>query len=138
MLGSHLQSTAMHRPFLLAALTMLVFSLAHGLSAGDETTFPGADWEIAWPWAQPESEIDGRGVYGFNWWANGVQPNSERKWPEAPHGAYAASGHNNNKMFVIPEWRLVVVRLGLDEDQGKTPDAVWSRFLGMIGEAIKP
>jgi hypothetical protein len=40
-------------------------------------------------------------------------------------------------MFVVPEWRLVVVRLGLDEDQGKIPDAVWNRFLGMIGEAIK-
>jgi CubicO group peptidase (beta-lactamase class C family) len=26
------------------------------------------------PWAQPESEIDGRGVYCFNWWRNGLIP----------------------------------------------------------------
>jgi CubicO group peptidase (beta-lactamase class C family) len=88
------------------------------------------------PWAQPESNIDGRGVYGFNWWANGRKADGKRKWPDAPEGVFAAAGHNNNRMFVIPEWRMVVVRLGLDEDQGKVPDAVWSEFLGKIGSAL--
>ncbi len=29
----------------------------------------------------PESGIEGRGVYGFNWWTNGVKPDGRRKWP---------------------------------------------------------
>ena len=50
------------------------------------------------------SEIYGMGVYGFNWWVNGVQPKRSRLWANAPAGTYAASGYNNNKMFIIPEW----------------------------------
>ena len=87
------------------------------------------------PWAHPESEIDGRGGYGFNWWTNGVGPDGRRRWPDAPPTTFAASGHNNNKLFVIPGWKLVVVRLGLDEADGKIPDAVWSRFLAMLGDS---
>ena len=86
------------------------------------------------PWAHPESEIDGRGVYGFNWWANGTKPNGQRKLPGAPPGAFWASGHNNNKCFVIPEWNMVIVRLGLD---GKAHDEVWSGLLQGVGEAIR-
>ncbi len=64
------------------------------------------------------SEIYGMGVYGFNWWVNGVQPNGNRLWPNAPASTYAASGYNNNKMFIIPEWDMVIVRLGLDAIDG--------------------
>lgn len=87
------------------------------------------------PLGHPESNIDGRGVYGYNWWTNGVQPNGERLWPAAPPGTFAASGHNNNKLFVIPDWKMVIVRLGLDQADGKISDAVWSKFLGLVGEA---
>jgi CubicO group peptidase (beta-lactamase class C family) len=104
------------------------------------------------PWAQPESEIDGRGVYGFNWWVNGatrraglalpsIDTGAGRaspallKWPGAPPGTFAASGHNNNRMFVIPEWKLVIVRLGLDQQDGRIADEIWSRFLQLVGEA---
>jgi CubicO group peptidase (beta-lactamase class C family) len=86
------------------------------------------------PWAQPESLIDGRGVYGFNWWRNGVKPDGTRKLPAAPEGTYWASGHNNNKCFVIPEWDMVIVRLGLD---GKAKDDVWNGFLAKVGESLK-
>lgn len=85
------------------------------------------------PWAQPESEIDGRGVYGFNWWRNGLKPDGQRKFPGAPEGMFWASGHNNNKCFVIPEWDMVIVRLGLD---GQAKDAVWNEFLAKVGEAL--
>lgn len=86
------------------------------------------------PWAQPESEIDGRGVYGFNWWCNGLKPDSTRKFAAAPEGMFWASGHNNNKCFVIPEWDMVIVRLGLD---GKAKDEVWNGFLAKVGESLK-
>ena len=87
------------------------------------------------PWAQPESDIDGRGVYGFNWWCNGLKPDGERLWPGAPPGTFAATGHNNNRMFVIPSWNMVIVRLGLDQQDVKVSNAVWSRFLELVGEA---
>lgn len=85
------------------------------------------------PWAHPESEIDGRGVYGFNWWRNGLKPDGTRKFPGAPDRMFWASGHNNNKCFVIPEWDMVIVRLGLD---GRAKDEVWDKFLAKVGEAV--
>jgi CubicO group peptidase (beta-lactamase class C family) len=90
------------------------------------------------PWAQPESEIDGRGCYGFNWWVNGLTADGKRKWPGAPPGAYAAMGHNNNRCFVIPEWEMVVVRLGLDEGERKITDEALGEFLRQVGGALNP
>jgi CubicO group peptidase (beta-lactamase class C family) len=81
------------------------------------------------------SGADGRGTYGYNWWANGVKPNGKRKWPDAPAGTYAASGYNNNDMFVIPEWNMVIVRLGLDQQQVKISDAIYGQFIRRIGLA---
>ena len=70
----------------------------------------------------------------FNWWCNGLKPDGSRKFPAAPKGIFWASGHNNNKCFVIPEWDMVIVRLGLD---GKAKDDVWNGFLGKVGKALK-
>jgi hypothetical protein len=36
---------------------------------------------------------------------------------------------------VIPEWDMIIVRLGLD---GNAKDQVWNNFLGKVGEAVKP
>ncbi len=91
------------------------------------------------PLGHAESGIDGRGVYGYNWWTNGVKPDGERKWPGVPQGTFSASGFNNNDMFVIPEWDMVVVRLGLDQAaDGPISDATYAEFLRLIGEAILP
>ncbi|MGH7754241.1 MAG: serine hydrolase domain-containing protein, partial [Gemmatimonadales bacterium] len=89
------------------------------------------------PWAQPESKIDGRGSYGFNWWRNGEGADGRRKWPAAPAGTFAAMGHNNNVCFVVPEWQLVIVRLGLDEADHKVTDQEWSGFLRQVGLALR-
>jgi CubicO group peptidase (beta-lactamase class C family) len=86
------------------------------------------------PWAQPESQIDGRGVYGYNWWVNGIKADGKRKWPGAPEGTFAGVGFNNNQCFVIPEWKMVIVRLGLD---GNVPDEVWSTFFSKLAAAIE-
>lgn len=83
----------------------------------------------------PARATSGPGEYGFNWWVNGVRADGTRKWPGAPPRTHAALGHNNNACFVIPEWDMVIVRLGLD---GSAGDAVWSAFLGAVGEAVKP
>ena len=88
------------------------------------------------PLGHPESGIDGRGTYGYNWWANGILASGKRKWPEAPEGSFSRSGYNNNDLFVIPEWDMVIVRLGLDQSEFAITDEIHSRFLGMIGEAL--
>ncbi|NQT83820.1 hypothetical protein HQ563_12390, partial [bacterium] len=89
------------------------------------------------PLGHPESHIDGRGVYAYNWWTNGVKPDGKRKWPGATSGTYSASGYNNNDMFVIPEWNMVIVRLGLDQGtDGPITDATYSTFLSKVGRAI--
>ncbi len=89
------------------------------------------------PLGHPESNIDGRGIYSFNWWVNGVRANGERKWPDAPLGTYSASGYNNNDMFVIPEWNMVIVRLGLDQNDHFISDEIYNTFLKKVGEAVK-
>jgi CubicO group peptidase (beta-lactamase class C family) len=82
------------------------------------------------------SGADGRGVYGFNWWVNGIKADGKRKWPGAPVGTYSASGYNNNDMFVVPEWKMVVVRLGLDEGELKISDQTYSTFFEEIRAAM--
>ncbi|UCG47060.1 MAG: hypothetical protein JSU94_16370, partial [Phycisphaerales bacterium] len=82
------------------------------------------------------SSADGRGVYGYNWWANGTGAGGKRKWPGAPAGTYSASGYNNNDMFVVPEWKMVIVRLGLDQGERAISDSVYSSFLEKVGFAI--
>lgn len=88
------------------------------------------------PLGHPESGIPGPGVYGYNWWRNGRHPDGRPKWPGAPATTFAASGYNNNEMFVVPDWNLVIVRLGLDQSDREITDAEYGRFLQRIGEAI--
>jgi len=85
---------------------------------------------------EPLSGADGRGAYGFNWWTNGIRPDGKRNWPGAPPDTYSASGYNNNDMFVIPSWNMVIVRLGLDERDFVITDAIYGAFLEKVGQAI--
>jgi CubicO group peptidase (beta-lactamase class C family) len=81
---------------------------------------------------------DGSGVYGFNWWVNGLRADGTRWMPDAPSGTYVAIGHNHNLCIVIPEWEMVIVRLGID---GNPPDgnaAVLNSFLRRLGMAVSP
>ena len=79
---------------------------------------------------------DGRGIYGFNWWTNGINAEGQRSLPDAPPGLYYASGLHNNMCFVIPEWNMVVVRMGRDGNptEGKIP--AYNRFFGRLSEAL--
>lgn len=88
------------------------------------------------PLGHPESGIDGRGVYGLNWWTNGINADGARKWPGAPESTYAASGFNNNDLFIIPDWKMVVVRLGLDQNDKAISDKEYGEFLRLIGHAF--
>jgi CubicO group peptidase (beta-lactamase class C family) len=54
------------------------------------------------------------GTYGYYWWTNGIDSAGKRMWPAAPERTFAMQGHLNNICFILPPWRLVVVRLGMD------------------------
>lgn len=76
----------------------------------------------------------GPGSYGFTWWTNGVRTDGTRRWPDAPPGTYAAVGFNNNRCFVVPEWNLILVRLGRD---GNIDERVYSVFFKLLGETLR-
>jgi CubicO group peptidase (beta-lactamase class C family) len=88
-------------------------------------------------WIPSLSPFDGRGYYGFNWWRNGIGAEGNHKWPGAPDTTYAASGYNNNDLFVIPDWNMVIVRLGLDENDYKITDDDYGEFLRLVGLSLK-
>jgi CubicO group peptidase (beta-lactamase class C family) len=85
----------------------------------------------------PMSNIPGSGCYGFNWWVNGVGPDGKRKWPGATDRTFAALGHNNNLLFVVPESHMVVVRLGLDQADRKITDVEAGEFLRRVRDAVR-
>lgn len=84
---------------------------------------------------QRARQIEGRGVYGYNWWVNGTGFNGVRKMPDAPTSMYWAAGFNNNMCFIIPDWDMVVVRMGtsgIPIDSDKT----WNEFFKRLGNAV--
>jgi len=60
--------------------------------------------------------------------ARGPQPLQGRSWP---------SGFNNNVCFVVPEWDLVLVRMGTASEPGTRFDAFCDAVFGKIASSIK-
>jgi CubicO group peptidase (beta-lactamase class C family) len=89
--------------------------------------------------AWTQSSIAGPGQYGFNWWRNAPGAEGGWTWPGAPAEVFAASGHNNNRMFVIPSWGTVIVRLGLDQSDRPWTHEAQGEFLRLVANArIRP
>jgi CubicO group peptidase (beta-lactamase class C family) len=87
------------------------------------------------------SRSRGAGVYGFNWWVNGIKPDGRRLWPGAPPRTYYANGLHTNVCIVVPEWNMVVARTngGRKDGSTNTPaniDEIWSGFFSRLVEAI--
>ncbi len=82
-----------------------------------------------------QRNIDGRGLYSYNWWVNGVGISGKRRWASAPKTMFAACGLNENKCFVIPDWNTVVVRIGT-AGKIRNSDEVWSEFFAKLSGAI--
>jgi CubicO group peptidase (beta-lactamase class C family) len=88
------------------------------------------------PNALASSGRKGSGVYGYHWWPNGIAPSGKRRWPNAPLCTYSRSGYNNNDLFVIPAWNMVIVRLGLDQREDEITTTEYNVFLKKVGESI--
>jgi CubicO group peptidase (beta-lactamase class C family) len=78
------------------------------------------------------------GAYGFYWWTNGVMANGKRRWPAAPPKTYAAHGACANFCFVIPEWNMVLVRMGNSDLPGGSvqQDQLWNSFFAKMADAL--
>lgn len=81
------------------------------------------------------------GRYGFYWWTNDVRPDGTRPWPSAPPRAYTSHGNGSNFCFVIPEWNMVVVRMGTIPFGSSTArpnpqDIAWDGFFARLGAAL--
>lgn len=91
--------------------------------------------DMDWRNDTPRQNGHGVGRYGYNWWLNTVGKDETRSFPDAPADLYLASGYNNNKCFVIPDWNMVIVRMGI-EGTPDGSDAIWNEFLRLIGESL--
>lgn len=76
--------------------------------------------------------VEGRGKYGYGWWIRG----DSKDMPDTPMGTFYMSGYNNNLCFVIPEWDMVVIRMGRDgnPEEGKRP--VYNAFFRELKKAL--
>jgi CubicO group peptidase (beta-lactamase class C family) len=85
--------------------------------------------------------FDLTGRYGFYWWTNGIKADGTRPWPSAPPKTFAAHGAGRNFIFVIPEWRIVIVRLSPDPGgqvrPGSVKENVWEGFFSRLKKAIE-
>jgi hypothetical protein len=67
-----------------------------------------------------------------------VRPDGRLALPDAPPGVFYASGLHHNVLVVVPEWEMVIVRLG----EGPAPpggyEGVLNAFLRRLGMAVHP
>ena len=78
---------------------------------------------------------DGSGSYGYNWWVNGMTDEG-RFMPDAPSGTAYMSGLNHNVCFVIPEWNMVYIRMGVDGNPPEGKHVVHNEFIKRLGMAM--
>lgn len=71
------------------------------------------------------------GTYGLHWWSNGIMLDGQRLWPSAPAMTFAAQGNLNQICLVVPEWDLIIVRMG---DDGVIDMRDYDRVLRLAGE----
>ena len=85
-------------------------------------------------------------AYGYLWWLNGKSsyhlPQSQLEFPgklipNAPDDMYAALGKNDQKIYVVPSKKLVIVRMGntADEDNfalSSFDNDLWAKINAVI------
>lgn len=57
--------------------------------------------------------VGSRGDYGAHFWLN-----AGKRYPDAPLDLYSCNGFQGQKIFIIPSHEMVIVRLGLKENEG--------------------
>lgn len=62
--------------------------------------------------------------YGFQLWLNQGNGNQPLRWPSLPPKSFAARGNRGQLVMVVPEYQLVIVRLGWGKPKYPTDVAV--------------
>lgn len=83
-------------------------------------------------------------AYGYLYWLNGKDtyriPTSEEEFtgkliPNAPDDLYAGLGANDQKLYVVPSQKLVVVRMGGDASESNLgPSSFDDELWGLINK----
>lgn len=73
---------------------------------------------------------DQAGHYGYQWVSN-----ENGYWPDAPAGTIGKSGFRENYLLILPEWNLVVARLGTTADDSFGL-ADWNGFFARLATGI--
>jgi CubicO group peptidase (beta-lactamase class C family) len=103
------------------------FALQNGEWNGEQLL--PADWMLQSLSVDEVEETDDPGN-GMSWRVN-VLPDGEPRWPELPADTFYASGHDGQKMLIVPSEGLVVVRLGFTPEVDDDPSVV-----ALVEEAI--
>ena len=61
--------------------------------------------------------------YGMGWRVNAL-PDGSLRWPNLPEDTFYASGHDGQKVIVVPSEGLVVARLGFTPEADDEPSEV--------------
>ena len=137
-------------------LRWLVIALVLGLwtanGAEAQNVFPGKDWQEEAPESQGvdsgklkaavdymDANFSSQGAQELAivyWWTNDVMPSGKRSWPSAPPRTYMSNGKGCNFCMVLPEWNLVIVRMGTIPVPSRDRDQKFDKFFGMVGEAL--
>ncbi|WP_353828107.1 serine hydrolase domain-containing protein [Agromyces sp. SYSU T0242] len=72
------------------------------------------------PTGVTETDDPGNGMS----WRSNVMPDGSLRWPELPEDTFYASGHDGQKVIVVPSEQLVVVRMGFTPEADHTPSEV--------------
>ncbi|PHI19276.1 hypothetical protein CEQ90_13770 [Lewinellaceae bacterium SD302] len=72
----------------------------------------------------------GRGIYGYNWWVI-------NEGTDAPVAAAFTSGLNHNVCLVVPAWKMVIVRMGMDGNPEAGKHFVYSELLKRLEQGIE-
>ncbi|MGG5260789.1 serine hydrolase domain-containing protein [Phycicoccus avicenniae] len=88
------------------------FALQDGVWGGQRLLPEG--WMASSTTAQPVAHSEEKG-YAAGWWVN-RQADGSLVSPELPADAYWMSGHDGQRVYVVPSQRLVVVRLGFSPE----------------------
>jgi CubicO group peptidase (beta-lactamase class C family) len=80
------------------------------------------------------ASAEGSGSYGFNWWVNSADGLS--RMPDVPLNVAYMSGKNHNVCCLIPEWNMVIVRMGDDQNPPEGKHVVWNEFLNQMSKSI--
>jgi len=103
------------------------FALQNGEWHGEQLL--PEDW-MAKSLTVPDVEQTDDPGYGMGWRVNPL-PDGSLRWPELPEDTFYASGHDGQKVLVVPSADLVVVRMGFTPEADEDPSLVQ-----LVDEAI--